>query len=449
LKKKVTPRFGGGFFRTALQIVAIFSILLTWQSCAEPDGIGLGLIDDKPGFLTTDTISLLAFTERDDTIPTNLGFQNLLGLMHDPVFGKVRASIITQFRLPTNDFSLGTEPLLDSIVLSLGYTGRYYGNLETLQTIRVYELADDVPAADTLYNNQPLNVFSRPIGEKILRPAPNDSTLIDTTFFAPHFSIRLANKFGQKIINANGTQYFENIVNFLEYFKGFKITVEDDFSEGGSIFNINMYSFFTRLSVHYREAEDTLQRPRVYHFYINEFTKRMTFVEHFEFEGGHSMITEQLLNPEQPADSLVFLRSLGGLRAKIKMPHVGELENISNITINQAQLIIPVDSAFIEEDYFAARRLFLVQESDEGDLISLRDYQTSQAYFGGIYNESLAQYEFNITQHIQEVLSGALENNDLILLISGGAENAERIVLKGPGRSENPMRLKIRYTVFN
>jgi hypothetical protein len=82
-------------------------------------------------------------------------------------------------------------------------------------------------------------------------------------------------------------------------------------------------------------------------------------------------------------------------------------------------------------------------------LISLRDYQTSQAYFGGIYNESLAQYEFNITQHIQEVLSGALENNDLILLISGGAENAERIVLKGPGRSENPMRLKIRYTIFN
>lgn len=449
MKKKVTPRFRGGFFRNALQIFAILALFFTWQSCAEPDGIGLGLIDDQPGFVTTDTISLLAFTERDDTIPTNLGFQNLLGLMHDPVFGKVRASIITQFRLPTNDFSLGTEPVLDSIVLSFGYTGRYYGNLETLQTIRVYELAEDVPAADTLYNNQPLAVFDRPIGERILRPAPTDSTLIDTTFFTPHFNIRLANKFGQKIINANGTQYFENIVNFLEYFKGFKITVEDDFSEGGSIFNIDMYSFFTRLSVHYKEAEDTIQRPRVFHFYINEFTKRMTFVEHFDFEDGHSLITEQLTNPELQADSLVFLRALGGLRAKIKMPHITELASLANITINQAQLIIPVDSAFIEDDFFAARRLFLVQQNGEDELVALRDYQSSPTYFGGIYNESLARYEFNITQHVQEVLSGALENNDLILLISGGAENAERIVLKGPGRTNNPMRLKIRYSIFN
>jgi len=449
LKTPAIPCFRGGFYRIPLQIIAIVAIMFTWQSCTEPDGIGLNLIDEQAGIQITDTISILTYFELDDSIPTNLGFQNILGLMNDPVFGKVRASIITQFRLPSNNFSLSEEPVLDSIVLSLGYTGRYYGNLETFLTMRVFELIEDVPDADTLYNNHPLAVENRHIGQRILRPAPTDSTLIDTTMFAPHFSIRLSDRFGQKIIAANGTEYFENINNFLEYFKGLKITVADNFSEGGSIFNINMYSFFTRLSLHYKEASDTLQRPRVYHFYINEFTKRMTYVEHFDFEGSHPLITEQISNPGQTNDSLLFLKALGGLRVKLRFPHLENLAQQGNITINQAKLIIPIDQDFIDEDFPAARRLFLLQYSDDNGLMALQDFDIGQIYFGGEYNETDMQYEFNVTKHFQGVLDGNLDNNELVLVVSGSAENAERVVLKGPGRAENPMKLKIIYTTFN
>lgn len=449
MKTPLLPRFNGGFFRLPLQIIAIFSILLTWQSCAEPDGIGLNLIDDQAGFLITDTVSIVTYFERDDTIPTNLGYQNLLGMMHDPVFGKVRASIITQFRLTQNNFSLGTEPVLDSIVLSLGYTGQFYGNEETFQTIRVYELRDDIPEQDSLYNNQPLAVYQRHIGQRILRPAPNDSTLIDTIMYAPHFTMRLSDRLGQKIIDANGTQYFEDVSSFLEYFKGLKITVADNFSEGGSVFNINMYSFFTALRIYYHEAADTVPKPKQHNFYINEFAKRLTYVEHFDFNGSHPLIIDQLNNPGQTNDSLIFLKALGGLRGRIHFPHIEKLAELTNITINQAKLIIPVDEDFIEDDFFAARRLFLLQMSDEDELVTLPDYNLGQTYFGGIYNETSKQYEFNITQHLQEVLSGNIENNELILIISGSAENAERVVLKGPGRSDNPMKLKITYTVFD
>jgi hypothetical protein len=449
LKTLLFPRFYGGFFRLPLQIIAILSILLTWQSCAEPDGIGLNLIDDQAGFLITDTVSIVTYFERDDTIPTNLGYQNLLGMMHDPVFGKVRASIITQFRLPVNNFTLGDEPVLDSIVLSLGYTGQFYGNVETFQTIRVYELQDDVPDAYTLYNNQPLAVFPRPIGERILRPAPNDSTLIDTTMFAPHFSLRLANHFGQKLIDANDTEYFENISNFLDYFKGLMITVEDNFDEGGAVFNIDMYSFFTVMRLYYHDASDTVSIPRVHSFYINEFTKRMTYAEHFNFEGSHPLILDQLNNPGQPNDSLIFLKALGGLRGRVHFPHIEKLAELSRITINQAKLIIPVDEEFSDEEFYSARRLFLLQISENDELVALRDYQIGQAYFGGVYDETLKQYEFNITQHLQEVLSGQLENSELVLIVSGSAENAQRVVLKGPGRTQNPMKLKITYTIFD
>ncbi len=449
MKKQLFPRFNGGFFRIPFQVIAIFTLILAWQSCSEPDGIGLNLIDEQAGYQMTDTITIAAFFEKDDTIPTNIGYQNLLGLMHDPVFGKVRASIYTQFRLPSNDFSLGEEPVLDSIVLSLGYTGEYYGDLETLQTIRVYELLEPVPDADSLFNNQPLAVVERSLGQRILRPAPTDSTLIDTTYFAPHFTLRLADWFGQKIINANGTEAFENVDNFLDYFKGLQITVADNFSEGGAIFNINMFSFYTVLRLYYHEAADTVVVPRQYNFYLSEFAKRLTFAEHFDFAGSHSLIQEQLNNPGQLNDSLIFLRSLGGLRARLKFPHIETLSELNNVTINQARLIIPVDEEFSDDTYFAARRLFLLQLSEDEELVALRDYLLGQTYFGGVYDESKKQYEFNITQHLQEVLSGQLENSDLVLIVSGSAENAQRVVLRGPGRTENPMKLEIIYTLFN
>ena len=449
LKTTTLPRNRGVFFRISLHIIALASVMLVWQSCAEPDGIGLDLIDDQAGFLTTDTISILAFTEPDDSYPSSLSFQNLLGLMRDPVFGKVRASVFTEIRLPSNNFSFGTNPVLDSIVLSFGYSGRFYGIQETMQTIRVYELTENMPASDTIYSNRSFTHNPQHIGERILRPAPADSTLIDTIFYAPHFTVRLSNAFGQKFLDANGTRSFENNANWLEYFKGLKITVEDNFNQGGAVFSLNMYSLFTRLSVHYKEASDTLQIPRATHFYITEFTRRSTFVEHFGFEGSIPILAQQLNNPNQANDSLVFVRALGGLRARIKLPHINRLAALPKVTINQAQLIIPVDSAFINKQFFAARGLILLRQPEPGKFSNLLDSQIGSTYFGGVYNEKLGQYEFNITQHVQEVLSGRIENNDLVLFISGSAENAERIVLRSPGRKENPMRMRIRYSVFN
>lgn len=449
LKTKLIPRISGGFFRLPLSLLAVFFLMLSWQSCTEPDAIGLNLIDDQAGFMITDTITIATYFEKDDTIPTNLGYQNLLGMMHDPVFGKTRASILTQFRLPANDFSLGEEPILDSVVLSLGYTGSFYGNEETIQTIRVFELLDDIPEADTLYNNQPLAVDQRNIGQRLLRPAPADSTLIDTVYFAPHFRMRLSDRIGQKILDANGTEYFENITNFLEYFKGIKITVADNFSEGGSVFNINMFSSYTYMAIYYHEATDTIPVSRNYRFYINDFTRRMTFVEHFDFQGSHPIITDQLNNPGQTNDTLLFLKALGGLRTRINLPYITELSELPSIYINQAKLIVPVDTNFVTDNFYAARNLILLQLSDEEELVALSDYGIGALYFGGAYNEDLKQYEFNITQHIQEVIDGKLENADLVLLISGSAENAQRVVLRGPGRQENPMKLEIRYTQFN
>jgi hypothetical protein len=228
-------------------------------------------------------------------------------MMIDPVFGKTKASIFTEFRLPQNNFTLGENPVLDSIRLSFGYTGRLYGDITTFQNIRVYEISENIPELDTLYTNMFVEYYPQPIGQLSLRPDPREP--VDTLDTPAHFIIPLSNEFGQKIIDANDTEYFENIPNFLEYFKGLYITVEDDFQEGGSIFNINMGSTFTSLQLYYRLEDDTVSRLQ--NFRITEFARRINYIERFGYQDAHPLLQQQLEGQIEAGEELVFLQSFG------------------------------------------------------------------------------------------------------------------------------------------
>lgn len=418
------------------------------HSCTEPDQLGLQFIDDQAMFKRTDTLSVVGFMEIDDSVPTNLSFQNLLGMMHDPVFGKTRASIVAEFRLPTNNFTLGTRPVLDSLVMGFHYTGDYAGNVETLQTVRVFELKENLPQGDRINSNHPVQIYNTVVGERILRPAPRDSVLVDTIFRHPHFTMRLSDQLGQKIINANGTAAFRNVQNFLEYFKGLKVTVANDFNEGGAIFNIDMFGSFTSLTLYYHDAADTVRRQRTQSFRITSFAQRFTHVEHFDFQNANPFLRQLLQTPQQTSDSLLFVKSLGGLRSRIRLPHLMNIAQMPNVTINQAKLIVPVDELFVTEGFDPAQFLHIYQITPQGAKLPIRDSGMDEEYFGGEYDPATKQFTFNITKHLQEVLKGVNPNNDLAIVVSGASDNARRVVFRGPGRQSNPLRVQIVYTSF-
>lgn len=457
MKKLFAPRIIGGFFSSGIKIASLLLLFLAMQGCAEPDGIGLDLIDQRANFYTTDTISLQAYSVTDEHIPTNTGSQNLLGVMHDPVFGKVRAGIFTEVRLPMNNLSLGEDPILDSIRLSLAYSGRFYGNLETLQTLRVYELSENIPDSDTLYSDTFINHYPDPVGVLSLYPAPREPVVIDTVDLPPHFVIPLSTEFGEKILAANNTPYFENIPNFLDYFKGFYIEAED-IEQNGAIFNLNMLSQYTVMQLYYHNPGDTVSTLQ--NFFISDFARRITYVDHFGFENAHPLLQAQVIEQQtESGDSLLFVQGLGGLRVNIEMPFLSDLERLTDVAINQAQLMVYVEPTLVGEPiaeepgrlphpFPVADRLLLMRYDDEGEMQFLSDFTIGSTYFGGAYQADKKRYVFNITSYIQQVLNGEIPNNGLVLVISGAAESAQRVVLKGPGRTSNPMRLELIYTVF-
>lgn len=428
------------------------------QFCKEPSDIGLDFIDNQAGFRITDTITIWSYTERDDSIPTSLTSQNLLGQMHDPIFGKVRASIFAQFSIPPSlygDVSWGEDPELDSVLLVLAYSPKigvdddstmYYGSLDILKTLRVFELAEPILNKDTIYSTRQVQGNHTLIGQKVFVPAPFQRFPFENDTLA-YVSVKLSDDFGQKFIDADSINY-SNWLRFHDFFKGLKIDIEDNFDSGGSILNFNINNFFTRLTVYYQSGEGEERKQTQRHFRVEGFSRKNTFVEH-DFQNSHPLIIEQLNNPGQLSDSLLFASSLGGLRVRLQLPHIKSLSDVSNIVINQARLIVPVDTDFIDgKEFHAVHDMILLKIDSDGKVSSLRDQELSPNMFGGRYNRTEGQYEFNITQHLQQLIDGSIENDDLIMVVRGTAENAERVVLKSPGRYENPMKISIRYTYF-
>jgi len=457
LKTIQSPRLSGVFFTVFKKTALPFFATLLIMSCSDADQIGLGLID-SPAKLDTDTLAVQAYTLPGDSVPTSTSRQKVLGVIDDPVFGKTRSSIYTEIRMEGSTVSLGTDPQLDSIHLVLKYEGSHYGNLDTPLTLRIYELIENFEDQDTLYSNSSIphsaDLITRDSNGFLLQPAPKDSVMVDTILQMPQIRIPLSNSFGQKFIDANDTDAFENIPGFLEVFKGLFITVDenlsessesDDHAEGkGSMFQIDMIHPLTSVELFYRQDEI----PTVIRFPINEFAKHFSRVEHFGFENVLEPLKAQVVDLDLSwGDSLLFIQALGQVRTNIYFPFLDELDGKPWL-INKAELVVPVEETFLSETFPAIPQLLLFRYDEDGDINIVYDYAMGLDYFGGKFEETNNRYVFNITQHFQQLIDGQYPNHGMAIVSSRSHDKPGRVVLHGPGRTEDPMKLVLYYSVF-
>lgn len=458
MKTTQNPRSRGVFFDIIKKTVLLFVATLLTISCSEADQIGLDMIESPAQMFSTDTISLQAHTLRDDSVATSLSRLNVLGYVEDPVFGKTRSTIYTETRLLRNEISLGENPQLDSIYLILTYEGSYYGGLGTELTLQVYELSENFPEQDTLFSNFTIPHIPEPLTKDpngfSFYPAPRDSILVDTVMRMPQIRVPLSDAFGQKFIDANGTETFVNVPQYLEKFKGLKIMIDDNLPDSpiegdaflgrGSMFQIDMLQFFTAVELYYHNDEDTLMTR----FPINEFANNFTHIEHFGFEDAHESLRAQIIDEDlTQGDSLLFLQSLGQVRTDIFFPFIDDLLDEVWL-INKAELVVPVEKEFINELFTVPPQLLLLRHLEDGELIPVTDYAMGPDYFGGQFDETNNRYVFNITQYFQELIDGKHPNLGLALTPFRAHERPGRAVFHGPGRMEEPMKLILYYSVF-
>lgn len=434
-------------FGLIIRIVTALLLIILVSCKKDPQKIGLEIQppEDKLLVKYNDSSSIISYSIREDSVRTDELSINLLGSNFDPVFGKTVASFATQVNLSKTGIDFGVNPRVDSLILSMVYVG-HYGDTNTQQTIRVYEILENIFSDSTYYSNKRVQYSDIDFAHHTFYPRPNDSIVINEITAAPQLRINLSatnSILADKIFNAPEDVLADND-EFLEYFKGLYITT-DALNYGGATLYLNMTTASSSLILYY--SNDSVDNQS-FEMLINENCARFNQYEHFNYDFANQEIRKQIIfNDTSLGNYLLYLQSMGGIKSLIRFPYLKNFASTTKIAVNEANLYIKNNDT--DSDFDAPYALNLFRLDEEGDLTLIPDYLEGSEYFGGTYDEGSSSYKFRITRFIQEILNGDLTDPVLSLSISGASTIANRVVINGPQNQMSRLRLELIYTELN
>ena len=419
---------------------------LVFSSCNKKDEIGKDIVElpgDKLGVGFVDTMSILTYSQRVDSFATSQLKYNMLGSYYDDVMGTTTTGFYTQIRMPSNDLEFGNNVVCDSVVLTLEYAFLYGEDTLDPQTIKIYELDEDMYSDSAYYSNKVFAVKTPEIGNN-----PNvifnlqDSLYEGENKVHAHLRLKIDNSFGEKILDKSGSSELSNNENFTKFIKGLYV-VADKKNSGGSIAGIQLLSSFSRLAIFYHNDEDTT----IANFIINENTARVQIYDHDDYVNASAPFINQVINKDTTlGEQTVYLQPMAGVKTYIKFPYLTDYVKNGPVALNKAELLLNVD-ALLEDFEGAPPKIALVKKTFDNKLVYPEDKNEGDVYYGGVYDENKKQYYFTLTRHIQSIMDGKEKDYGMYLLIEGSGISPKRVIFGGPNNPLGPkMRLRMYYT---
>ena len=84
-----------------------------------------------------------------------------MGQINDPEFGVNSGGFYTQLLLTQNNIDLGSNPIVDSVVMSYMYSG-YYGDLVDFSGLFIKEIEESIYKDSTYYSTKNIEDFGMP-----------------------------------------------------------------------------------------------------------------------------------------------------------------------------------------------------------------------------------------------------------------------------------------------
>jgi hypothetical protein len=429
----------------------LVSILLLTNCEDDNNELGLDIQPpyDKLNVFSSDTTRVVAYSQIVDSVKTDETSLSMLGSMVDPVFGRSTASFYSQFRLSETAFDFGTTPYPDSLVLTLDYED-FYGDSNSAITVKVYELAAQILIDSVYYSHQTLENKGVLLGQKTFVPDYSSDVVIGEDTINPHLRIRLSDlslNLAIKLLTAPADS-MDNNASFLNYFYGLYVTAEDA-SSGGQIISFDLLSGISEMQLHYHNAtEDSLQ----FDYLINSNCGRFGSFTH-DYSLGDASFKSQVIDKDTAlGSSLCYIQAMGGVKTFVRFPDIKNYYANGNIAVNEARFFLSCNET--DPLYEKAIQLVMVKRTEEGSYTILEDQLDGAGYFGGYYDDDLNGYWFRITSTIQDLMKSDDPDYGYELYVSGGAVNAERVLLNGtapqsPVPAEDRMRLVVTYTTLN
>ena len=397
-------------FSSNVTIFLLF-ISLFFYSCDESSQLGLEVqpSSDKIEIFNaslnqnSSNPSFLLTTESVDSLRSDEPSSLLLGAIDDPIFGENLGAFITNLSLSQSNIDLGNNPVVDSVVMSYSYSG-YYGDLASLTDIAVNYTDLFIYKDSVYYSNHQFNNSAGGSEDLLI-----NFTISSDTSTSPKFKMNLENSLGQQILDLGNNGLIDN-----ETFQSnFGLLWFNNFSpQSNAIIYLNPSGSNSEFKIYYHNDDsDSLHLD-------------------FVLDGESARIN--LFN-EKPISNLLidgsksFVQSMAGFQTKIELQNIDLIDSLlMNKAINKVTLSFNVTD---DSEYISHENLSLVRVDSSGNNVFLKDLSIEGAsHFGGQYSDG--EYEFNITRYFTNLLNDDSFTNELYLLSSGGAINANRTVVE-------------------
>lgn len=447
-------------FRNLSFVAASFALLYGVSGCNESTILGKGLI--PPGDFvngqdtTINGIVANNIYKYDSLFVNGYDFYDkaLGSITTDPVFGKSHAFLYMQVGLPTSAFTFaGSGQTLDSVVLSLAYLG-YKGDSTTPQTFRVYRMAETGFKIDSNYAyNKPLQYNpGELLGTATVTPRTvRDSVSVYGTKEAAQLRIKLANTFGNDLLQQKSDVAFKNDSSFRAYLKGFALVPDTTSGTNRNMLFFDMNNANTKLTVFYKNStDDSLRATFAFKAGVSAHSNYITR-NYNGSEAGRYINTGNA-----NGDSILFLQSTPGLYTNLLIPN---LENFPNAVINKAELVITqitvgqsdMNNIFTEPAKLDLRQYVGINDSTK---VVIDKAAGGDTYFGGtkqiITNfggVQVAQYSFNVGRYLQMLIKKQEPNAGFRLFAARtGYADVDRLKAGGSKMSQYNIKLRIIYT---
>jgi hypothetical protein len=485
-----------------LDLLTLLIGLFLLSSCKDENTIGFELDPSLAikGTLNS-TVAVKSVTIKDDETSTVSQSRQPLGYINgDPLFGNTEANLSFAVSLPSNGYSFGTNPIIDSAVLVLPYsrvtdalTGKiineFYGDTATsVYSFKVHQLKDDITLQSNFQSNREFAVETPVVGSFTAKIMPNTPVRVtdivlgkpDTVRnIVPELRIRLDKTFIQNSILSLDSVTRAKNSRFAAAFKGLRVSVDKATSNGkGGIILVDFAGTNANLQLYYKKditnsaSKDTVGVS----FPISVSSGPVAANIKHDYTGTPVQTQLNAPNPATPYN-VTYLQGLAGLRNKISFPDLTTFVNsvkagnaASRIVINRAELVVNVANGTDASPYTPARKLILYRNDIAGNRLNLIDYSsspnsTNPKYAGadrainGFYDATNKRYLFVLTSYLQNLIDGDTEDYGTFLSVAGFDEaaltpsilTAGRSVINTttPGSGNNAIKLNIYYTKVN
>jgi hypothetical protein len=454
---------------TAFSLVVLGSALL--YNC-EPDADTLGeqLFLDGAAQGTEKPFEVTAFNiDNHDTIRTEAGKLTyaVLGAFDEGQFGKQKASYLTQVKLSTYDPDFGTNAAVDSVVLVIKpryatdsvttntvddnytyttaadgavnakkvintYPVLKFGKAKRTFKIRVHEVDTFLKSASDSVKSNQTYAFTADLGSKDFKGnvssvaiTKDDGGAALFTASTPGIRIPLDKNFFQtKIIAKKDQPELQDASNFIRYFKGLRISVDE---QDGYLFQFAPNDMEMIMYYKYDKTENgTTTRPQTSYSFV--LGSGNAHIGQYEYTRGGSALGTSAIGNRITGDPKLFLQGMGGPSIGVKVPKttINELKDLyqtNKAAIISAKIRIYTDAAAWNNSYAKPKEFTLLQKYIDNtdpanpktktnftnDLLKLAGVPGYTIFRSYDLDKNPAYYDFVVTQSIKDFVESTDE----------------------------------------